>query len=316
MYPKCKLREEASCSLIEKRLLWLAFTLKFHGFLKTDEFTTPELSWSSIHLHTDKVTVFWATIKDKSIPTRSYHWNLCHRDKYCSVRAINQYPTTVTPQQVGPLFKGGRFFPLTHQQLKSALHHLLRHTDYNQKHYASHSFRIEAVTSTAVTVACQLGLLKFLCNGAAKITNCIYIYMPGCYSQYHHCQPELISLNNHHGTLTPQTLLSSQLTAHHYHKQHFTSHHGRIFVCSIIYLTHVCCISLTALMMCCSCSYVVHCSIYAVHVCYNVAHCSSRIARFLFHYNLAHWSLYYIAHIFYNLAYSSLDDAHASCNIA
>ena len=165
---KCKLREEASYSLIEKRLLWLVFTLKFYGLLRTDEFTT-ELSWSSIHLHTDKVTVFLTTIKDGSIPPRSYHWNLCHRDTYstCPVRTINQYPAAVTPQQVGPLFKGGRFFSLTYQQLTSALHHLLRHMDYNLKHYASHSFKFEAITITA-TASLPAWLIKILGQWSSK----------------------------------------------------------------------------------------------------------------------------------------------------
>ena len=40
----------------------------------------------------------------------------------CPVRAINQYAAVVTTsQQVGPLFHGGRFSPLTRQQLTSAL---------------------------------------------------------------------------------------------------------------------------------------------------------------------------------------------------
>ena len=55
---KCKLREETSYSLLEKRLLWSAFTLAFYGFLRTSEFTTPELTWSHIQRHTDKVVVF------------------------------------------------------------------------------------------------------------------------------------------------------------------------------------------------------------------------------------------------------------------
>ena len=55
---KCKLREETSYSLLEKRLLWSAFTIAFYEFLRASEFTTPELTWSHIQLHTDKVVVF------------------------------------------------------------------------------------------------------------------------------------------------------------------------------------------------------------------------------------------------------------------
>ena len=40
---KTKLREESSYSLLEKRLLWSAFTLAFYGFLRASEFATPDL---------------------------------------------------------------------------------------------------------------------------------------------------------------------------------------------------------------------------------------------------------------------------------
>ena len=41
-------------------------------------------------------------------------------------RAINWYAAAViTSEQVGPLFHGGRFSPVAHQQLTSALLHLL-----------------------------------------------------------------------------------------------------------------------------------------------------------------------------------------------
>ena len=80
----------------------------------------------------------------------------------CPVRAINQYAAVVTTsQQVGSLLHGGRFSPLTRQQLTSALRHLLQHTEYNQQHYASHSFRIGAAT-TAAAAGLPAWLIKIL----------------------------------------------------------------------------------------------------------------------------------------------------------
>ena len=159
---KCKLRDETSYSLLEKRLLWSAFTLAFYGFLRASEFTTPELTWSHIQRHTDKVTVFIQ--QSKTDPFRQGHTMAIYATETstCPVRAINQYADEITTaQQVGPLFHGGRFSPLTRQQLTSALRHLLQHTEYNQQHYASHSFRIGAAT-TAAAAGLPAWLIKIL----------------------------------------------------------------------------------------------------------------------------------------------------------
>ena len=85
---KCKLREETSYSLLEKRQLWSAFTLAFHGFLRAGEFTTPELTWSCIQHH--KVVVF--TQQSKTDPFHQGHAMAIHATKTstCPVRAINQ----------------------------------------------------------------------------------------------------------------------------------------------------------------------------------------------------------------------------------
>ena len=172
---KCKLRDETSYSLLEKRLLWSAFTLAFYGFLRASEFTTPELTWSHIQHHTDKVVVFIQQSKTDPFYTMAIH---ATETSTCPVRAINQYAAAVTTsQKVGPLFNGGRFSPLTRQQLTSALRHLLQHTEYNQQHYASHSFRIGAATLQQLP-ACQLGLLKYLGDGTVKLTSLTYIRLP------------------------------------------------------------------------------------------------------------------------------------------
>ena len=147
---KTKLREESSYSLLEKRLLWSAFTLAFYGFLRASEFATPDLSWSNVQLNPNKVVVFIQ--QSKTDLFRSIHTiTICTTDTFtCPVRAITQYAAEVTPShQVDPLFNDGRYSPLTLQHLTSALCHLLQNTDYNQQQCASHSFRIAAATTAA-----------------------------------------------------------------------------------------------------------------------------------------------------------------------
>ena len=80
---KSKLREDASYSLLEKRL-WSAFTLAFYGFLRASEFATPDLFWSNITLNNDKIDVFIQQSKTDPFrqghPITVYHTNTstCH----------------------------------------------------------------------------------------------------------------------------------------------------------------------------------------------------------------------------------------------
>lgn len=75
---KSKLREESSYSLLEKRLLWSAFTLAFYSFLKASEFATPDLSWSHIQLNNKKILVF---IQQSKTDPFNYH-SLLHKYIY------------------------------------------------------------------------------------------------------------------------------------------------------------------------------------------------------------------------------------------
>ena len=159
---KSKLREESSYSLLEKRLLWSAFTMAFYGFLRASEFATPNLSWANIQLNTEKIMVYLE--HSKTDPFRKGHTITIYATdtSTCPVRAITQYAAEVTPShRLGPLFNGGRFSPLKHQQLTSALRHLLQNTEYNQQQYASHSFRIGAAT-TAAAAGLPAWLIKTL----------------------------------------------------------------------------------------------------------------------------------------------------------
>ena len=54
---KNQLQSEESYSLLEKRLLWSAFTLAFYAFLRASEFTASNLQWSDIHFSPTLVTI-------------------------------------------------------------------------------------------------------------------------------------------------------------------------------------------------------------------------------------------------------------------
>jgi len=56
---KTQLRQQTSFSLLEKYLLWVAFTLVFYGFLRASEFSTNDLTWSDLQLDTNHYSLVW-----------------------------------------------------------------------------------------------------------------------------------------------------------------------------------------------------------------------------------------------------------------
>ena len=59
-----------------------------------------------------------------------------------------------------PVFRAGRFNPLTQQQLNKAIRHLLQRGEISLDNFASQSFRISA--STTATAGLPLWLIKTL----------------------------------------------------------------------------------------------------------------------------------------------------------
>ena len=75
-----------------------------------------------------------------------------------------------------PLYRGGRFDPLSREQLTRALRNLLQLTGYKQNHYASHSFRIGAAT-TAAAAGLPAWLIKAMGQWSSDVYQ-TYIHCP------------------------------------------------------------------------------------------------------------------------------------------
>jgi len=147
---KSQLCLDSAFSLFQKRLLWAAFTMAFYGFLRASEFATSSLKWQHVQRTGNAYTIFIE--QSKTDLFHCGHSITIHASgtSTCPVKALQLYSEAV-PQHQGnaPIFKGGRFSPLNHQQLTHTTRHLLQSTSYNKQHYSSHSFRSGAATTAA-----------------------------------------------------------------------------------------------------------------------------------------------------------------------
>ena len=171
---KTQLRNNSSYTLVEKRLLWSAFTLAFYAFLRASEFTASGLLWSDVQSSPTTVTIHLR--QSKTDPFRRGHSVTIQATSTstCPVRAMNLF-IDLTTNRTGPLYCGGRFNPLSWEQLTRALRMLLQLAGYDQNSYASHSFRIGAATTAAAA-----GLPTWLIKAMGR-------WSSDAYQSYIHC---------------------------------------------------------------------------------------------------------------------------------
>ena len=178
---KAQLRNDASYSLLEKRLLWSAFTLAFYGFLRASEFTSSSLQWLDIQFSTTTITIDLR--QSKTDPFRQGHTIAIQATSTstCPVQAINCF-AEVSTLRSGSLFYGGRFTPLSRDQLTEVLRHLLQQAGHQQHLYSSHNFRIGAATTAAAA-----GLPAWLIKSLGR-------WSSDAYQTYIQCPPETLRL--------------------------------------------------------------------------------------------------------------------------
>ena len=74
----------------------------------------------------------------------------------CPIKTMITYSRYVDTTHDTTIFRAGKFNLLTQRQLNAVLRHSLQQVDFNHINYASHSFRIGAVT-TATAAGYHLG---------------------------------------------------------------------------------------------------------------------------------------------------------------
>ena len=179
---KTQLRIDSSYTLLEKRLLWFAFTLAFYGFLRGSEFASSNLLWSDVELTPTTVTIHLRQSKTDPFRHGQSITLQATSTSTCPVRAINLFNDLITIR-TGQLYCGGRFDPLSQEQLTRALRNLLQLAGYKQNHYASHSFGSGAATTAAVA-----GLPAWLIKAMGR-------WSSDAYHTYIHCPTSILQSN-------------------------------------------------------------------------------------------------------------------------
>ena len=178
---KTQLQNDSSYSLLEKRLLWSAFTLAFYGFLRASEFTSSSLQWSDVQFSATTVAIDLR--QSKTDPFRRGHTITIQATSTSTfpVRAINCFAELSTLRS-GSVYYGGCFTPLSRSHLTDALRRLLQQAGYQQCLYSSHSFRIGAATTAAAA-----GLPAWLIKSLGR-------WNSDAYQTYIQCPPETLHL--------------------------------------------------------------------------------------------------------------------------
>ena len=178
---KTQLRNDSSYSLLEKRLLWSAFTLAFYGFLRASEFMSSSLQWSDVQFSATTVAI--DLLQFKIDPFRRGHTITIQATSTstCPVQAINCFAKLSTLRS-GSVYYRGRFTPLSRDHLTDVLRRLLQQAGYQQCLHSSHSFRIGAVTTAAAA-----GLTAWLIKSLSR-------WSSDAYQTYIQCPPETLRL--------------------------------------------------------------------------------------------------------------------------
>ena len=116
------------------------------GFFRASELI-PSLCWSTSphhkcpsHYSNQKQTPFRCSSTIHLFPTGS---------STCLIKAMTAYAMHVDTSSNNPVFRVGRFNPLTQKKLNKTLRNLLQQGGFNHINYLSHSFRIGAATTAA-----------------------------------------------------------------------------------------------------------------------------------------------------------------------
>ena len=146
--PKTQLQNSSYYLLVEKRLCWSAFTLAFYAFLQAWEFTDSSLQWFDVQSSPTTIIIHLRQSKTDPFRCGQSIFLQATSTSTCPVRAMNLFTDLITTR-TGLLYCGGRFNPLSREQLTRALSMLLQLAGYDQHSYASHSFRIGTATMAA-----------------------------------------------------------------------------------------------------------------------------------------------------------------------
>jgi len=167
----------------DKLMLWSAFTLAFHGFLRSSEFTSPSSTQFNPLVHLCLPDVSFTsegclTLHLKSSKTDPYRQGCSlliapSLRSVCAVRALKKYLSRRSIGGASPLyvFESGAY--LTRAKVTSTLHILPQRLSIPTELYASHSFRIGAATTAA-----EAGLPPWLIQTLGRwSSNCFTLYI-------------------------------------------------------------------------------------------------------------------------------------------
>ena len=125
---KDQLHHSHQYSLVEKRLLWSAFTVSFYGFLRASEFmsSTPigatTLTWNDIEFSPSYILIRLRQSKTDPFRRGCSITLAATGISTCPCKAICHYANLISPRnQKDPLFSAGQFSPLMREHLITAI---------------------------------------------------------------------------------------------------------------------------------------------------------------------------------------------------